>query len=288
MRTGFTYKNKHCSEYGITMVTKSRPILPELRSAPMELPNADGSMEYAAANDYGRAFYKNRTFTLGLYIRAANIYELEKRLSRIAVWLSGTGRLSFDDMPAVYWNAAVIDQIDYAPECSGTKAVLSVSFDVKPFSTAFFDTLNGPRIGAGIRLDDSVRLDSGKAMVFNVSGSGTFTVNNIGTAPVRPVYTIIPDVTDEVSTWSMSSGGRAIGYTSFVKYSSMILDTENYTCTYKDFDLMGGIFGEFFELMPGDNIINFVGTEGVNFTITVSYAPKFIWNADFEGGESFA
>ena len=258
MRTGFTYKNKHCSEFGITMVTKSRPILPELRSAPMELPNADGSMEYAAANDYGRAFYKNRTFTLGLYIRANNIYELEKRISRIAVWLSGAGRLSFDDMPAVYWDAAVIGSVDYAPERAGTKAILSVSFEVKPFSAAVFSLPAGPRLGDPIRLGDLVRLGYDSRMRFTITGSGDFVIENIGTVPVRPVF-VITSSKENGSVWSMECRGRSFGYIASVSFNSMTVDTKEYTCTAEGKNLMGGITGEFFELMSGDNTIHFEG-----------------------------
>lgn len=292
MKTGFTFRNKHSSELGLVMVTKSRPILPERRSKPLELPNADGSMEYAAANEYGRAFFKNRTFTVGLCLYASDIYDMERKLSRVAVWLSGNGRLWFDDMPSVYWEAAVIGQIDYAPEQSGTKAVLSVSFDIKPFSAAFFDVLSGPKLGDPVMLGAHIKLGDETTFTFSVSGGGSFTVLNAGTAPARPIFIISHNDTTEYAapTWTMVCGERSFGYSAkFGPYKSMTIDTENYTCDASGYaggsDRMGGFVGEFFELMPGNNIIDFAGEENINYTISVSYVPRFIWDADFGGGE---
>lgn len=275
MKTGYKFKGKHSSEFGITMKTASRPIHPEVKSYKYETPLMDGSYDFSASNPYGREFYQNRIFTLSLQIHAENIFELQKKISSISIWHRGSGELIFDDMPAVIWEATVLNSIDYAPERSGHKAILTVSFEVKPFSKAMFSTLNGPEIGYGIAIDSAVPLDMPMHMTFNTN---TFTVKNIGSWYIRPVITLSSEsYTFDIMT--LSCGEKKISLKNIGSgINTIVLDMKRQTVTDgSGKSLMKYFSGEFFEIPPGECEI----TAAANFTgfkVTVDYIPEFMYD----------
>ncbi len=288
MQTGFTFKNKHTSSFGLSVATKSRPVLPERRSSALELPGNDGSIDYAYSNDYGRAMYQNRVFSVMMRISAEDIYDLQHKISRVAAWLMGSGELVFDDMPAVIWNAGVIKEIDYAPELQGKKALLTVSFEIEPFSRATFDVLDGIPLGTDITIGSGVPIGIEESFTYTVSGtSAKITVNNLGTAWVRPIITV--STVSDVGAWSVGRGDRVTNIKKYsVSVSSYKLDLEHYMLTTGvGVRVQGLLSGQFFELEPGENTLEFTFGTSQLYTVTVSYIPRFIYDADL-GGESFA
>ena len=112
MRNGFYFKNKHSNDFGVTVQTQSRPIKPEMKIQTYDSPYIDGEYDFSTANAYNREFYKNRVFKMNLQISAADLSELNNKITKITTWLMGRGELIFDDTPNVKWNASVIETID--------------------------------------------------------------------------------------------------------------------------------------------------------------------------------
>lgn len=287
MRTGFTFKNKHSREFGITAATKSRPIIPERRSSVSEIPNRDGGRDYAYINDYGRAMYTNRVFTVILQISAANIFILQKKISLISTWLAGSGTLIFDDMPGVIWDASVVDLVDYAPEKGGKAAILNASFKVQPFSKAPFNVGDGICLGDDIMIGSDIPLSIEEKYKFVCTGTeAEYDCINIGTAPARPVIIVFAD--SDIGEWSVSCGGRCINiaYASAAQ-TSYRLDLDNYTLIGTGKNLLGLLSGRFFELMPGHNTLSFAFPDNKTnqtYNIAIYYTPEFLYNADYGGG----
>lgn len=297
MRTGFKFRGRHTSEFGLTMLTKSRPILPEKRSNLIDLPGADGSIEYAAVNDFGRAMYQNRKFTMSLHIAGSDIFDLQRKLSRAAAWLSGgAGELIFDDMPTTIWTAEVKGNIDYVPERSGTKAILEVEFDVQPFSYVDFTAAAGPSIGAEISIGESIPM-GGQSLSFDVAAirGAEYQMNfyNCGTAPVRPVISV------EVSgcpagQFELELNGNVLAFMPFTApMGAVVIDTDAYSAKIGNNGVSASLNGGVFELNSGDNIVTFRPIKMLNsslaevtkqtYKINVDYTPKFLYAADFGG-----
>lgn len=294
MRNGFSFLGKHSSEFGITMLTKSRPILPEKRTNTADFPSRDGSVEYAALNEFGRAMYQNRTFTLSLHMDAENITELQMKLSKAAVWLSGgKGDLIFDDMPGVRWIAEVKRAIDYVPELSGRQAVLDVDFDVEPFSEGLESAASSVMLDSDIILDSDVYL-SGEALEYTMTlDEGQYfglTVNNEGTAPVRPVITVSVPEGNYVGTFAICLGGHEIGFSEGAPpKDSVTINIDEYSATGNDgLDYSGALNGDLWELQPGENEITFkpgtkmdssgAAVSSQTYTLTFDYTPKYLYN----------
>ena len=64
MRNGFIFKDRHSSDFDVTVRTKSRPILPSVKENIVDLPYRDGVYDFSKANPFGREFYNDRIFTV--------------------------------------------------------------------------------------------------------------------------------------------------------------------------------------------------------------------------------
>ena len=179
MRNGFIFKDRHSSDFGVTVRTKSRPILPSVKENIVDLPYRDGGYDFSKANPFGREFYNDRIFTVAFNIYADNLAEMQRKLSLLSLWLCGESELIFDDMPFSKWRGKVSDEVIYMPEHGGRKAVMEVSFRAEPFCKCIFDT-EGPALEMPFMLDANIPIDISCLFKFNISGSGDKSVYNFG------------------------------------------------------------------------------------------------------------
>lgn len=126
MRNGFIFKDRHSSDFDVTVRTKSRPILPSVKENIVDLPYRDGGYDFSKANPFGREFYNDRIFTVTFNIYADNLAEMQRKLSLLSLWLCGEGELFL--MICHFQKAGkVSEEVIYMPEHSGRKAVMEVS-----------------------------------------------------------------------------------------------------------------------------------------------------------------
>lgn len=297
MKTGFSFNNKHCSEFGAVMKTVSRPIHPEMKSYIFESPILDGTYDFSAANSYGRAFYKNRVFVISMLVFADNIYLLQDKLSQISLWLSGEGILVFDDMIDVEWKASVINGIDYAPENKGRQAILSVMFNVEPFSFGRFSFGEDVMLDTSIPITAATPLEWGNLSEYYVTSKDhtippTVEVFNIGTWYVRPKIRINVQGCRAVSISLGEKTLTYIGNLDPMENIDVVIDFEKQTATDKNGnDLSGNLVGEFFELVPGKNTLTFENhwydiDRAYGYNIEVRYVPRYMYDLDEEVWEA--
>lgn len=268
MQIGFTYKDKHTSDFGVTALTQSRPVLPEVKSYTFEAAAADGEYDFTEANEFAREFYKDRVIEVDIQAGAGNIDELQHTVTRLSKWLCGKGELIFDDIPLVIWDARIIDTVTYKPELAGRKTVLSVSFRAKPLARLVFEVPDGPVLDDKIPLDSNIPLDMTSYFIF--TGQGDHRFINIGDAPVKPILTV--------------SGAASLtcnGHTLTVPRSCTV-DCERQVVTDASGNsIMNAVTGSFFELAAGDNTLYI----SADITVQARYTPQFIYNADFDDVE---
>lgn len=267
MRTGFKFKNKHSNELGVTAQTQSRPIRPETKSQKYETPIMDGEYDFSSANMHGREFYKDRAFKIDLQIVADNLTALQKKLSKLSAWLTGKGDLIFDDTTVVKWEAKVEDTIEYKPQHSGKKAVLSVLFKVKSFAKLVFNVFDGPRLDDDIELDSDIPLDMSKKFTFEGTGKQSYTVMNIGEAPVKPVIT----VSGAVGKITLECNGKAL-----TVLGNCVIDCEKQIIARASTGDMRSVKGTFFEFATGANVLTVSNTAKME----ISYEPRYFHDAD--------
>lgn len=270
MRTGFSFNGKHTSEFkGVTVRTKDRPVFPSVKEQVYSADNMHG--EYDFTDISGHEYFNTRTFQIDFGIAADNLTELQRKLSELSRWFKGRGELIFDDMPLVKWSARIVDSVSYMPENGGKKAVLTVSYKVKPFSELIFDILEGVCLDMDISLDSNIPLDASEFLTF--SGSGTYTnVPNVGDVHVKSVIT----VTGANGAVSISNNGETI---TVMHTGDFIIDCEKELVYSGGESLMKKTTGSFFELAPGtDNTITIAGSG----TVQINYKPQFLYDVTLD------
>lgn len=286
MRLGFSFKGIHSSRFGITVMTKSRSLIPEVKQYSYSALAADGSYDFTETNCRHRAAFANRSFQVVMQVCAENIIRLQERVNGICSWLIGTGELIFDDIPSSVWTARVANSIGFAPEKCGSKAVLNVVFEAEPFAKAQFDTVTGPRLSDALCIDSNLALELESDFVFEAkkgSKSYSFDILNIGTWYAAPKIIVKSDFSNITVIGAECSGKKleiAGGFT-----DEIIIDSEK--CVVSDGDgnsLVKYTSGEFFELAPGINTLTVTADRklGKSITVAVPYTPCFLYTDDFK------
>lgn len=294
MRSGFTYKNRHSSEFGIVAKTKSKPVLPEMKSFTFESPVTDGVYDFSEANEYGRAFYNDRFFEIQLQVCAKNLRALEAKVSKIALWLRGSGELVFDSQPLIKWRARVASELGFVPELKGKATVMTVVFRVEPFGVCVFNTADGPILNSFIGLDENIPIDIPRVFTWSIDGgsdtyeyvSETIRAINAGNVPIRPIVKI----TGEVRDISIVLGDKMLGIDAVG--DGFIIDFKKQTVTdLLGHSVMSHVEGRFFELAEAVQDVELTLYVKGEAGLSIEYEPEFICGCDFscvDWGESNA
>lgn len=273
MKMGFLYKGHHSNEFGIIARTKSRPILPEQKRHEVDAPNIDGSYDFSDANVNERAYYEDRINEVEISFFAKNIQQLQERASKVAVWLTGSGDLIFDDTPAVVWKAKVIQQLDFAPIMSGRAATVTVYFRCKSWAENEFDT-NGLILGSRMPLNSDIPLDMSADYTFHLNtGENVITFDNLGSWYVRPVFEIT--ASNSIQNIDFDYGGKAaLSYSGSGKHITVDCQKQRITADGKTVnDKMTGVFPEF---PPGNNEIRVTVGAGIG-SLFICFKPLFVY-----------
>lgn len=274
MRTGFKFKGRHSSDFGIVAKTKSKPIVPEQKVYTYDLPGADGEIDMSECNEYGRTMYKSRLIEIELQISAGDLSELQRTAARIAAWLTGKGELIFDDSYGAKWDARVSSDISFAPELAGKKAVMSVVFKTD-MGKATFTTGEGVLLKDCISLDSNLPLDLAEKFKFSLSvGENNIKITNVGDFYTKPIFRF----SDGAENVTINCNGKRIIAEDIEK--DVIIDCERYIVTDSEGNnLLKKKQGSFFELAPGLNDCS-VYVSGA-CEMTVDYVPMTMYDFDF-------
>ncbi len=271
MRSGFKFKDRHSSDFGITVKTKSRPIRPEAKVYTLDIPCRDGAYDLSEANSMGREYFYDRTFVITVSVCSDNLYTLQDRLSLLSAWLMGSGELIFDDMPNTVWYGKISDEIIYMPEHGGKTAVLEVSVRARPFAKCIFGT-EGPVLDTYINIDNNILLVLEETMHYEVSGQADIAVWNFGERPLRPCMRI-----QGGGSIILTLGERTL---SFEGGDVCIVDFERQSVEVNEKNV--SISGEFFEFAAGNNLLHVENSTSAVVTIDISYTPEFNYGVNLE------
>lgn len=274
MKQGFTFKNRHSSEFGVVVKTKTRPLIPEVKTYISEAPLMDGGYDFTSANHFGREFYNDRMIEPMLQITADNLEGLERKAAKIATWLRGSGDLIFDSAHGVKWTGRFVSETAFVPEHRGKTAVVSAVFRAKPIGKATFDTIGGISLGDAVSLDGNIPLDMSEYFEKSLTqGENTVRFVNIGDFYVRPVFEF-----GDTNNITLSYGDSKIMLEDLS--GGAVIDLER--CVITDLSgqsIMNKLQGNFFELPPGVSDIRiYVDTP---CSLKIRYAPQTIYDFDF-------
>lgn len=273
MRNGFTFKDRHSSEFGVTVQTKSRPIRPSVKTYEVSMPHRDGSYDFSKSNSMGREMYNDRYFTVIISAGADDICDMQTKISRLSTWLMGSGDLIFDDMPLSVWKARLSDEIIYMPEHGGKKAVMEVTFHTEPFCDCAFDE-QGPALEDAVLLSSEIPLEMDGYYRQRADGDSQMRIMNFGDCPMRPVIKLISAACDV----QLSLNGKTLFFWKPDTAEPVFVDFEKQQIINDDEICEAS--GEFFEFPPGENILRIKSVFSDDITTTVYFTPKFMYDVD--------
>lgn len=127
---GFTFKNKHSSDFDMYVKSIDRTVKPTMNSSEITIPGRHGSYDNNINNTYSPRDIKVKCGSL----KNKDWYELRKNIRILAAWLNGSGILIFDDEPDKMYNAKIyeamsLEQVELYP--GGT---FDVTFHCQPFA----------------------------------------------------------------------------------------------------------------------------------------------------------
>ena len=277
MICGFTFKNRHCSEFGIIAKTKSSVLIPQIKEYSYSPALYDGSIDFSESNPYGRAFYEDRTIELELQFSAENLASLSAKAARVAAWLCGSGYLEFDNANGSRWYGRAAAQTDFVPELGGKKAIVCVIFSVSPTGEGDFEAGGEHRISSGIRLSSAFPLDISSRFceIALKQGNNKLKFLNIGDFYVRPVFSFGTGA-DMIS---ICMGEKNITVNS-IGDRKITVDFKRHTA-YDEYgeNFMDKLSGEFFEFPAG--ISEYSVYCNRNTVMDIKYVPLCIYDFDF-------
>jgi len=170
---GLIFKEKHSyNDIGLIMKSNDRSLLPAVKRQQVDIAFQDGKIDLQK-----EPVYDNRIITVTFAYHFKTLFEMQEKKRQMAAWLSGTGRLVFDDEPNKFYVAKVFESIPI--EQSLRRMAVQVLFECQPFaySDAIMQVFRITQQGQMVTLDvDGNVRTCGKITLRN---TGTSTLNNI-------------------------------------------------------------------------------------------------------------
>ena len=242
-----------CDTYNFVMLSKDRPLLPEKRQVYRSVIGKDGNY------DFSDGTFEDRTIEVDVTFYTGSVGDLRYTARRAAQWLYNKGRrlkLVFDDEPDVYYDCCLANQVSI--EQVFTFGAFTLQFRAYPIAIALeyakdLYELNSPTI-----LHRPIRLEDDDFIFEEVASNSYITVNNYGTAPVRPIMKVtnfngdyfrfnVGDKFIKVETAAVGNGTGPIYYVDCERYQVYYYLSSASTTKV---NMLNKTTGDFFELEP--------------------------------------
>lgn len=275
---GFSFKGVHSSSVDIGCSSVDRSIRPAVRTDEIIISGAHGS--FMSTDD---VVYENRQITMRIYLVGDGGVDIRIKARVVSEWLSGYGKLIFDDEPDKFYMAKItdpigIEQSPLLPQLGHT----DILFECLPFAYMLtemyredtWDSADYPWLM-------SIPWDPGIMYSFPVTTNTNRTFTNPGT---QILDYKCPDGSKSVikvtGSWSsirLTLNGKTLNYTA-AGSGVLIVDNINMEITVNGVNQLQNIdgdLGSFLAIKPGDNILGITGN-GMNVTILIDFRPLWL------------
>lgn len=263
----FTFNGIDSQQYGLVCRSKNRPILPKIRSQYEDIPGRDGSY------DFSDGTLEDRIIEISCQFISTDVSNLRDRVRNMAAWLYSSGKKSqliFSDEPDVCYMGRLANQIDLEQIASYGEFTLMFRCDPHAF---LLDDVNVEQLDQVTILNRTRRLVDVYSNLITSSGT-TFTINNFGTASVRPRMLITGTCSAPV-TISVEGVG-SITFAETLSNSEVVIDHEKFTAMVGITNKLDKVRGNFLELLPGDNNVTVTSTGTINLTVRFLFNPRYL------------
>lgn len=233
-----------------------------IKSSIVNLPERDGSLNFTRLNEFGRALYEDRIFTISAIAR----YDGTKTgknsiISKIydTLYNNQVGTMTTSETFNSKWDAS-LESINSIDSVGMSSIRVVIQYRVSPFSYG----------------TQSVLLNQ------KVENEASLTLNCECTAPCTKHTLELTNIQGNVTSVSISNGKNTL-YINKAITNKTVIDFKNYTIKESGVVLKNTEWdGEFFELNPGINNITIVIDGSAN--ILWEYLPSYYYSVDIGGG----
>lgn len=260
---GVTFNEKHSfRDFGLIMLSKNRPILPEPKIIVDEVPHMDGDYDYSECNPESRTKYKPRTHEIEFSLKERDPALVRIRAHEIANWLAcGEQQLIYDDETAVFYLARVQNKLDLENQIVSVKR-FTVQWKSRPFAFSVIESTDQLQFGQGLMLGYGYRLDM-VPLVFEVTGAKTLNVYNPG-SHVKPLIRI----TGSLTNISFTVNDKTLTYEAALTNDTVDIDCSKAQAIKGTENVNNDVSGDYIEFGNGDNTLQITGT-GLNCTVSL-------------------
>ncbi len=251
MWSDFTFNGKHSlNDMGLYTELVARPLFAEPKTVYEDIAGCDGEVNFNTANPRGRMCFKPRIIELQCHFGSdISSADYKDKGANIASWLA-TGedmRLTFDDEPGIYYMAhgAKLFNIEDITDSSGTFPLV---FKCQPFR---FSTMASAYAGQSTA---------------SIANDGYYTPLKINVTCTAP----------NGITVRTSVGGKSLTVNTPLNNNTVKIDTGKMTVTVNGVSVLHQCEGEFFELAPGENIIDVDGNFQSTPSMYVSFTKRYL------------
>lgn len=251
MSDNFVFNSKHSlDDMGLYTEIITRPLFAEPKTIYEDIPGTDGEVSFTSSNPKGRMCFKPRIIELECHFAGddESTAGYIRRASELAAWLATDENkiLTFDDEDGIQYlaHAANLFNIERITDFSGTFPLV---FKCDPFR---YNT------SVGMFMDTSTVC---------ITNKGYYTPAKItvsGTAPYG------------FSLFN-SSDSKKLTVNAPLDGTVAVIDTGAMTAAINGISVLHQCVGEFFEIAPGESIVNFEGTNS-DVTVVVEFAERYL------------
>lgn len=168
---GFSFNGVHIKELGLGMQSVDRNLLPSRKHSKYNVLGIDGEI----IHDFKT--YHNKEISVTLYILPnTNFKEFREKVHQVADFLSGKGKLIFDDEPEKVYDAVILDNISLRQLKLQPNGIAELSFECAPF--CYSKNLNKKET-RGKTLTVENKGNKKTCFTIELTNVGTSTINNI-------------------------------------------------------------------------------------------------------------
>ena len=278
---GFSFKGRHSSTLDIGVRSVDRTLIPQKRKNDIIIPGRHGSM-VPGEEVYDRRYIK---MIIGL-INNEDWIDLRTNSREIAEWLSGEGKLIFDDEPDKYYMARVYDAVGLEQMHLQPIGGAEITFDCQPFAYMVVDTITDDTWDeADYPWLISIPWDNSVTYTHNFATTGikafTFVFDNPGTqmldykAPEGSKSII--KITGNWSALGIDLNDKNLGYPSSGN-GTLLIDNVEMEFTVNGINRLAYLNGDIDSFLPikkGSNVIR-VSCIEANIQVSLDFRPMWI------------
>lgn len=272
---GFSFKGRHSSTLNIGVRSVDRSLRPAKRDNSLNISGQHGSPFS------GEELYENRPIKMVLaLINNENWYELRDNAREVAEWLSGEGKLIFDDEPDKYYYATIKDYVGIEQVHLLPVGGVEITFEAYPFAYTRELDLTWDEMDIPWQYID-MPWDSSNLYNFQATGEIEHVFDNPGTQTIdfrspEEGRSIIK-IEGSWSTIIVILNNKYIAYNK-AGSGTLIIDNINMEVLINGENGLKDTTGSldtFLPIKPGSNSIIVTGV-GLNVEVTIDFKPQWL------------